>query len=398
MASGRAIIVGGSIAGLFAGLMLRRRGWEVRVYERAREDLSGRGAGIVTHPQLRRMLDVAGFDPADDLGVSVTRRVVLGRDGEVVAGFECPQVMTSWDRLWRILRDAVPDDAYVAGAEFTGLEQHGEGVIASLRDGGDVDGDLLVGADGIRSAVRSAVLGEVPPAYAGYVAWRGLVEEEAVDPGLFREFAFCLPPGEQMLGYPVAGRDNDLRPGHRRYNWVWYRPAAEQVELPRLLTDAAGRRHAVSIPPPLIRPELVHEMRNAARVVLAPWFADVVQATELSFLQPIYDLQSPRLAVGRVALIGDAAFVARPHVGAGVTKAAEDAWALAEALEGDAAVPPSLARYEAARSPEGERILRRARHLGAYMQAHLQSDEEQAAAARHHSPEAVLAETAILTF
>src|SRR5438309_10789422 len=102
LASGRAVIVGGSIAGLFAALMLHRRGWEVRVYERVREPLSGRGAGIVTHPELRRMLALVGLDPAADLGVLVTRRVVLGGDGEVVAHAECPQVMTSWDRLWRM--------------------------------------------------------------------------------------------------------------------------------------------------------------------------------------------------------------------------------------------------------------------------------------------------------
>jgi 2-polyprenyl-6-methoxyphenol hydroxylase-like FAD-dependent oxidoreductase len=241
--------------------------------------------------------------------------------------------------------------------------------------------------------VRDAVVGEVPPSYAGYVAWRGLVEEAAVEPALFPLFAFCLPPGEQMLGYPVAGRDNDLRPGRRRYNWVWYRPVGEAGELPRLLTDAEGRTHAVSIPPPLIRPELTAELQARARALLAPAFASVVEATEMPLLQPIYDLQSPLLSAGRVALIGDAAFVARPHVGAGTTKAAEDAAALAAALDEDE-VPAALRRYEAERRPAGERFLRRARHLGSYLQA--QHDRE--TAARHAGAAAVLAETAVLTF
>ena len=401
--SRRAIVVGGSIAGLFAALLLRRRGWAVQVFERSGEALSGRGAGIVTHPQLDAVLEAAGVRRLSDLGIDVVRRVVLGRDGSVVAEHRCAQAMTSWDRLWRLLRDAVPDDLYVSGAEFAGLEQDGDGVRARFADGRVVAAEVLVGADGLRSAVRGAISGEVTPVYAGYVAWRGLVDEAAMPEGArFEEFAFCLPPGEQMLGYPVAGREHDLRPGHRRYNWVWYRPAEAGRALADLLTDGRGRTHAVSIPPPLIRPALVAAMRADARALLAPVFGAVVAATAMPFLQPIYDLEAPTLVAGRVALVGDAAFVARPHVGAGTTKAAEDALALADALAdalgGGGTVEAGLRVYESVRRPAGERIIRRARHLGAYMQSGARTEEEQRAAARHHGPAAVLAETAVLSF
>ena len=140
---------------------------------------------------------------------------------------------------------------------------------------------------------------------------------------------FCLPPGEQCLGYPVAGPDNELRAGQRRYNVVWYRPADEATELPRLLTDKNGVTHSISIPPPLIRAEPIAAMRAAAERLLAPQFREIVRLIDEPILQPIYDLESPRLAFGRVAIIGDAAFVARPHVAAGVSKAADDAAALA---------------------------------------------------------------------
>ena len=142
------------------------------------------------------------------------------------------------------------------------------------------------------------------------------------DAGAVRSFVFCLPPGEQFLGYPVAGPGNDLRPGHRSWNIVWYRPADEAAELPRLLTDETGRTHELSIPPPLIARSVIANMRADAERLLPPQLRAVMRLIEQPFLQPIYDLQSPHMGFGRVALAGDAAFVVRPHVGAGILKAA----------------------------------------------------------------------------
>ena len=126
----------------------------------------------------------------------------------------------------------------------------------------------LIGADGFRSSVRALLLPEARPAYAGYVGWRGLADEAALAavlaPEVFASLTFVLPPGEQFLGYPVAGPGNDLRPGRRSWNIVWYRPADEATELPRLLTDETGHRHEMSIPPPLVARSVVADMREAA--------------------------------------------------------------------------------------------------------------------------------------
>ncbi|HEY6382945.1 MAG TPA: FAD-dependent monooxygenase, partial [Pseudolabrys sp.] len=200
-----------------------------------------------------------------------------------------------------------------------------------------------------------------------------------------------------FLGYPVAGPDNDLRPGHRRYNVVWYRPADESTKLQWLLTDERGVTHAISIPPPLIRREAIAEMRADAEKLIAPQFRQIVRLIEEPILQPIYDLESPRMASGRVAIVGDAAFVARPHVAAGVSKAADDAAALADALQKEAGVETALKRFEAARLAQNHRIIERARHLGAYLQAS-RTHEEQARAGRHSTDAAVIAETAVLDF
>ncbi len=166
----------------------------------------------------------------------------------------------------------------------------------------------------------------------------------------------------------------------------------------RLLTDASGRRHEISIPPPLIPDAAIADLRGAGEALLAPQFRDVVGFADRPFLQPIYDIAVPRMGFGRVALIGDAAFVARPHVGAGVAKAAQDAVALADALAVGCEVESALQAFEAARLPIGHRIIARARDLGAAMQAQHASPHERAMAARYRDPAAVLADTATLDF
>ena len=164
------------------------------------------------------------------------------------------------------------------------------------------------------------------------------------------------------------------------------------------MTDQAGATHAISIPPPLIRPDVIADMRAAAERLLAPQFREIVRLAAQPFIQPIYDVAAPAMAFGRVAILGDAAFVARPHVAVGVAKAAEDALALADALDGCADVARGLQRFEAARIGVGRRVIERARHLGAYLQSRARNAEERMRAEKHRAPEAVLAETAVLDF
>jgi 2-polyprenyl-6-methoxyphenol hydroxylase-like FAD-dependent oxidoreductase len=396
----KALIIGGSIAGLFAALLLRRRGVEVVVFERARSELSGRGAGIATQPQILEVLELLGLDTRA-LGVTIEVRRMFGLDGRLVAERARRQTMTSWDRLFTLLRAALPDICYRRGLEFARWEQHGGAVTAHFADRSTATGELLIGADGLRSHVRAAILANQPLRYAGYVAWRALAPEHSFPPGLHRDLfdalGFCLPPGEQMLGYPVAGPGNDLRPGNRRYNIVWYRPT-DEATLARLLTDISGQHHEVSIPPPLVAGAVIAELNAAADTLLAPQFRDVMSFAERPFLQPIYDIEVPRMSAGRIVLIGDAAFVARPHVGAGVVKAAQDAVALADALATGSDIGPALHAFESVRLPVGRRIVARARDLGAAMQAQHASPRERAMAERYREPAAVLADTATLEF
>jgi 2-polyprenyl-6-methoxyphenol hydroxylase-like FAD-dependent oxidoreductase len=399
----KAAVIGGSIAGLMSALLLRRAGWQVDVYERVPEPLNGRGAGIVTHEELYEALREAGIPGDTDLGVPVRFRRTFDRDGRLILETRRDQVVTSWDRVFELVRSAFPDEHYHRGKFLTRVENGKDGVRAQFADGTAFDADLLIGADGFRSTVRAQFLPDFQPSYAGYVAWRGLIPEAALSPKthaeIFEALAFTLPPREQMLGYPVAGPAEDLRPGHRRYNIVWYRPADEHTLFRELLTDSSGRFHSISIAPSLIRPEFIAQLRADSEAVLAPQFAEAVRLIKSPFFQPIYDLETPRMVFGRCVILGDAAFVARPHVAVGVSKAAADALALQRALvKHRNGIEQALAAFEAPRVAMGARFVNRGRQLGAYMQAQLKTPEEREQAERHHTPHAVMAETADLSF
>ena len=384
------LVAGGSLGGLMTAAMLHRQGIDVRVLERSPVPLHGRGAGIVTHSRLIQALRACGVPIDDTLGVRVPGRVVLGPDGAVIAHQHYEQVLTSWGRLYSLLLQALPSERHLLGQAVTGVEQASDGVTVRCANGRAHRASLLIAADGIRSSIRQGLAPSAEPRYAGYVAWRGICDEASLSDftlrTLFEHFGFGLPEHEQMLGYPVAGPDDATGSGMRCYNFVWYRPAPGP-ELRRLLTDADGTCHEGGIAPQKVHWRELAAVRQAAQALLAPQFAEVLQKTPQPFLQPIYDLDSPALAFGRVALLGDAAFTARPHVGMGVTKAGEDALALAQALARLGNTPAALAAYEASRLKAGADIVARGRELGAYLEG------RHAGASR--TPQKVMEETAI---
>lgn len=369
----RALVIGGSVGGLFAATLLRSVGWDAVVFERNPEELAGRGAGINTHPLLGEVMRRLGIPFDDSMAIHVDRVIFLDREGKTYEQRETARTMSSWGRIHRSLRDLVPADKYRLGLSLLRVEQDAEGVTAILADGVRERADLLIGADGGRSTVREQFLPDLEPSYAGYVAWRAMLQEGEIPPAVhaqvFERFTYCLPQGELCLAYPVPGLNNETQRGQRAYNIVWYRPVHPEA-LADLSTDASGRCHGTSIPLPLIRPDVLEGIRRTARELLAPQLAEILERCKLPFFQPIFDFASPQIAFGRVALLGDAAFTSRPHPGAGTTKAALDAASLADAV---AALGPEagLQRYQREQLPFGSGIVALGRREGAYLSAQL---------------------------
>lgn len=351
------------MGGLFAAAFLQRIGWRVDIYERTGDDLAMRGAGLGTHEALLEGLRTLGIDTGERLGVQVKDRICLDRAGKVVARRTLPQVMTHWARIYEALRPLVDDTHFHAGRNFARWREAGAEVVAQFDDGTEAAGDLLIAADGLRSTLRPQLLPQTEPRYAGYIGWRGTVS--GIE--LARDYYFGLPRGEMMLTYPVPTGE---------WNYVWYRPTTEH-ELADLCTDASGHCHGNAIPPPLIRPEVRARLKRDAHDLLAPALATIIERSQ-PFFQAIFDLESPRVAHGRVLLLGDSAFVARPHVGMGVTKASLDARCLARSLElaGDD-LDAALARYDRMRCEFGRWCVQRSRAIGAYIEQRAMPDPEE---------------------
>jgi len=390
----KALVIGGSLGGLFAANLLLELGWDVEVYEKVGDDLAARGAGIGTHTELVDVLARLGITMDERLGVVIPDRICVDRAGRELYRCRWAHTMSAWANVYRPLKDRFPAARYHFGKGFTGLVQSANRVTAFFDDGTSAEGDLLIGADGLRSTVRAQLMPGVQPRYAGYVAWRSIVEERVL-PAASREWLgegywFVLPKGEMFLCYQVPAKD--LSRVGRDWNYVWYRPATE-AQLADFCTDASGKCHGTGIAPPLIRPEVTAYIKREGRELLPPHLAGLLDASQ-PFFQAIFDIESPRLTVGRVALLGDAAFVARPHVGMGVTKGALDALCLYNSLA-KSDVPSALQRYDRLRGEFGRRCVARARQLGSYMEARSRPEKGWTPEQLDQRPERVLHEVAL---
>ena len=330
-------MVGGSIGGLTAALLLRDAGWEVDVFERSPAPLEGRGVGIVLHPvTVRYLVGRAGVAP-DEISVPPRWLRYLDGAGGIAHQERCRYRFTSYDALYRRLLEAFGRDRHHLGEECTGLDEPEYSPGLEFASGRVARTDLVVFADGINSIGRRLLAPEAEPHYAGYVAWRGTIREDQVGSAAFEAAADAITyrvlPDGHVISYPIPRPESS--PGSRRLlNWLWYRNVKPGAELDDLLTGEDGTRFTTSVPPGQVPSGRVREFGSQAQESLPPALAEILTGTPEPFIQVIVDVAAERTVWGRACLIGDAAFTLRPHIAVGTAKAADDAWTLVSAIEG----------------------------------------------------------------
>ena len=365
----RACVVGGSLGGLTAALVLRDQGWDVEVLERSAVPLEGRGAGIVLHPTTIRYLVERVGKRIGDIGVPASRLRYLGADSSVVHEQLCAHRLASYFELYRGLLDAFGTDHYHLSTQLAHLDNRDDDVALSLTDGRTLTADLAVCADGIRSTGRSILLPDAQPRYVGYVAWRGTIEREALSGRtasiLQDAITYRILPHGHMLTYPIPGPDGSVL-----CNWLWYRNVATGDDLTDLLTDRNGSRAELTVPPGSVQTKHLEALHSAADAELPSPIAELVQCSAEPFVQVIVDLEVPRMAFGRSCLIGDAAFALRPHIGAGTARAADDAWQLGNTLLHTTGrqIPVRLKGWQAQQLQTAQLAIQRARAVGQSLQ------------------------------
>jgi len=360
-------INGGSTGGLCAGVALRGNGARVDIYERIAGPMETRGAGIVVQHELTNLLEQFGA-PALPHTCCSSRRYLSpdGGDGDLQP---MPQQFTSWEAIYTTLRAAFPGEHYHTGASILSFENTANGIDIELSGKARRSVDLVVCADGAQSETQRRLLPEVMPRYAGYIAWRGSLPEADVADHLASffddKFSFSdARSGGHILVYLIPGANADTTAGKRLLNWVWYVHASD-AELPELLTDKDGRRHHSSLPPGGATEAAVAALRDHARREIHPRMAELVASTPDPFIQTIVDVVVPRTVFGRACLLGDAAFVVRPHTAGATAKAASDSMFLAEALvQAQGSVPQALQAFESAQIHYGIQMHRYGVALG----------------------------------
>jgi 2,6-dihydroxypyridine 3-monooxygenase len=368
----RAVVVGGSIGGLTTALLLRDLGFTVDVYERSSTILSGRGSGIVLHPDTVRWFAERSAQSLTGLQTASRYVQYVNRTGEVYYRAERPHSYTAWGVFYRALLADFGLEHYHLGEYASGFSQTDESVTVRFVGGRTVSADLVVFADGITSTARACFDPDATLRYSGYVGWRGTHPQrllsEPTQAALSDAITYDAFPNSHALVYPIPG-EHGTGPQHRQMNYVWYRNVAEGPELGELLLDKRGATGLVSVHPGRVQDHYIEELKFAALQQLSPAVAEVVTATEMPYIQVVSDVRSARMAQGRVALIGDAACGARPHAAAGTAKAAADAWTLAGALaDTDGDVAAALAIWEPPQLELSEALLQRVIRIGTRLQ------------------------------
>lgn len=341
------IIIGGGIGGLTTAIALQQRGIDVHVYEQAPE-IREVGAGLVMSANALQVLDWLGLaEIVQKKGWSLQQAFITERDGTIIQQVDIGTVyrqfgygMTTIQRghLQKILLEALPANRVHTGKRLTGLSQDDQHVRVTFDDGSSIEGDFVIGADGIRSAVRRQIMGEQTLRYSGQTCWRTIVD-------------YSLPVDAQTTSTEYWGLPAGLRVGVVPLSSM-------QVYVYVTAAASAGQTTQASE----LATNLLQDLSKSFDKTVQAIFQKI--GTIRVYHADLYDL--PTLSSwsnGRVTLLGDAAHATTPNLGQGACQAIEDAWAIAACLAQYEPVEAFQA-YEALRKRKADQVVQISRQIG----------------------------------
>ncbi|KAK0515469.1 hypothetical protein JMJ35_001503 [Cladonia borealis] len=359
------VIVGGSLAGLMHGIMIKRLGHNVRILEQhPSSSRDGEAAGITVGDQVQEFFEKYDLI-TEPYAVDVTATQILDSEFKTLVFRELPWKATSWSTLYHRLRanfdgyssKYVPDPPklpvgdgegiFDIGKRVTNVTSSNGGVKLKFEDsitgqGGSLWADLVIAADGSKSSIRKLLCPQVQMPYAGYLTWRATIPEDTVSEETRRAydglFTFYELEKSYFVVYVVPGENGSVKPGERYINFVWYyNCSGDSKEFAEIMTDVDGHRHRSTLPPGKIRPEVWARQQAKGRQLLAAPVRELVEIIKVPFVTAVSDFRAPQACFldSKLLLVGDALSLFRPHIAQSTNQSATDCLLLEKVFTGD---------------------------------------------------------------
>jgi salicylate hydroxylase len=350
----RIAIIGGGIGGLTAALAMQRRNLDVVVYEQAAQ-IGEIGAGITLSPNAIKAYRALGIeDRIAEIGFESDAQLVREWDsGKIISQvprkgiyektFGAPYLSLHRADLVELLRRQLPDRMFRLGARCVAVETGATSARARFADGSEIEADIIVGADGIHSAVRRSLFGSQAPRFTGCVCWRGLVPLDKFPPGLIStDLTMYMGPRQHVIHYMVRGGNVVNFVAHVETDAWTGESWTQECDRSEVMDTFAGWH------PPLLQ---------------------LLGASERYYKWALYDRDPvERWSKGRATLLGDAAHAMLPYIGQGACMAIEDGYTLAATIaQMPGRLDDALQRYERLRQPRARRAVLGARARGEEM-------------------------------
>ncbi|KTC65189.1 monooxygenase, FAD-binding (plasmid) [Legionella adelaidensis] len=321
------LIIGGSIAGCVTAILLSRLGIKVTILERSSAELKGQGTGITLPvPLVNKCIELDLFDSnIPRLPIETRaffRKSSLTAQAEKIWEQPIKACTLNWMDVYRNLRKRLQGIDFFPSVNVTKIQKEPDGhyyLETACRK--VFNADIVIAADGVESTIRNQCLPKSTEAYAGYIAWRGVLEETSFK--LDHPLPYYVFPNGHLLFYRIPGEGYE-QTGKTLLNWLMYEVTPVDMLAARL-TDCKNIRHTRSIPPKALHEDQRQHLHDFANQQLPPMIAKIIRSTPYPFIQAIFDAQIPPYEDNQLIFMGDAATTLRPHSGSGAMKALSQA-------------------------------------------------------------------------